>query len=112
MVKSIAEKHGLRATFMPKPFLNLTGNGCHVHVSLWSTKTGKNVFEDAQGELGPVEGRPTTSSAACMHSAEALARHHQPDGQLLQAHQCAADPVGRHLVAQHRRPTAATTART
>ncbi|MGE3917369.1 MAG: type III glutamate--ammonia ligase, partial [Hyphomicrobiaceae bacterium] len=29
MVKSIAEKHGLRATFMPKPFPSLTGNGCH-----------------------------------------------------------------------------------
>ena len=28
MVKTIAEKHGLRATFMPKPFENLTGNGC------------------------------------------------------------------------------------
>ena len=51
MVKSIAEKHGLRATFMPKPFLNLTGNGCHVHVSLWRTG-GKNVFADASGELG------------------------------------------------------------
>src|SRR6185436_9009081 len=35
MVKSIAEKHGLRATFMPKPFINLTGSGCHVHLSVW-----------------------------------------------------------------------------
>ena len=52
MVKSIAEKHGLRATFMPKPFANLTGNGCHAHVSLWSTKSGKNVFDDPEGELG------------------------------------------------------------
>ncbi|WP_297297997.1 type III glutamate--ammonia ligase [uncultured Methylovirgula sp.] len=50
MVKSIAEKHGLRATFMPKPFPNLTGNGCHVHVSLW--EGNKNVFEDPKGELG------------------------------------------------------------
>jgi glutamine synthetase len=32
MVKSIAEKHGLRATFMPKPFQGLTGNGCHAHI--------------------------------------------------------------------------------
>ena len=63
MVKSIAEKHGLRATFMPKPFANLTGNGCHVHVSLW-TKAGKNVFEDAQGRTRPVAARPITSSAA------------------------------------------------
>jgi glutamine synthetase len=52
MVKSIAEKHGLRATFMPKPFANLTGNGCHAHVSLWSTSSGKCVFEDSAGELG------------------------------------------------------------
>jgi glutamate---methylamine ligase len=50
MVKSIAEKHGLRATFMPKPFAGLTGNGCHAHVSLW--KNGKNVFADEKGELG------------------------------------------------------------
>jgi glutamine synthetase len=41
MVKSLAEKHGLRATFMPKPFENLTGNGCHAHVSLWNEKTNK-----------------------------------------------------------------------
>ena len=38
MVKTIAEKHGLRATFMPKPFENLTGNGCHAHISLWNGK--------------------------------------------------------------------------
>lgn len=50
MAKSIAEKHGLRATFMPKPFVNLTGSGCHAHVSLWDGK--KNLFEDPKGELG------------------------------------------------------------
>ncbi len=52
MVKSIAEKHQLRATFMPKPFSNLTGNGCHAHVSMWSTSSGKCVFDDPAGELG------------------------------------------------------------
>ena len=41
MVKSLAEKHGLRATFMPKPFENLTGNGCHAHISLWKDKQNK-----------------------------------------------------------------------
>jgi glutamine synthetase type III len=50
MVKSIAEKHGLRATFMPKPFLGLTGSGCHSHVSVWQGET--NAFEDEAGELG------------------------------------------------------------
>jgi glutamine synthetase type III len=53
MAKSIAEKHGLRATFMPKPFVNLTGSGCHAHVSLWDGK--KNLFEDPKGELGVSE---------------------------------------------------------
>jgi glutamine synthetase len=50
MAKSIAEKHGLRATFMPKPFLGLTGSGCHSHVSIWQGE--QNAFEDAGGELG------------------------------------------------------------
>jgi glutamine synthetase len=50
MAKTIAEKHGLRATFMPKPFLGLTGSGCHSHVSLWDG--AKNLFEDDAGELG------------------------------------------------------------
>ncbi len=52
MVKTIAEKHGLRATFMPKPFTNLTGNGCHAHVSFWDKAGRKNKFLDAKGELG------------------------------------------------------------
>ena len=52
MVKSIAEKHGLRATFMPKPFVELTGNGCHAHLSLWNKSAKKNLFHDAKGELG------------------------------------------------------------
>ena len=50
MVKTIAEKHGLRATFMPKPFNNLTGNGCHAHVSVWQGK--KNIFLDKSDKLG------------------------------------------------------------
>ena len=50
MVKSLAEKHGLRATFMPKPFGNLTGNGCHAHISLWNGKINK--FLDSGDRLG------------------------------------------------------------
>ena len=51
MVKSIAEKHGLRATFMPKPFKELTGNGCHAHVSLWDKENNKNLFNDTSDQL-------------------------------------------------------------
>ena len=90
MTKSIAEKHGLRATFMPKPFANLTGNGCHVHVSLWS-KDGKNLFEDSKDPSWAFRKLGYQFIGGLMHSAEALCRHHQPDGQFLQAHQCAAD---------------------
>jgi glutamine synthetase type III len=50
MVKSLAERRGLRATFMPKPFADLTGNGCHAHVSLW--RGDENLFYDPNGELG------------------------------------------------------------
>jgi len=52
MVKSIAEKHGLRATFMPKPFPTLTGNGCHCHASLWDKAGRKNLFLDKKDEMG------------------------------------------------------------
>lgn len=47
MVRSIAERHGMRATFMPKPFAELTGCGCHAHVSLW--RDGVNLFGGADG---------------------------------------------------------------
>ncbi|CCQ89810.1 Glutamine synthetase 3 [Nitrospina gracilis 3/211] len=46
LTKSIAEKHGLRVSFMPKPFTSLTGNGCHTHCSLWDASGKKNLFLD------------------------------------------------------------------
>jgi len=52
MVKELAGQHGLRATFMPKPFMHLTGNGCHAHVSLWDRAGESNLFYDPAGELG------------------------------------------------------------
>ena len=69
MVKAIAEKHGLRATFMPKPFAGLTGNGCHIHVSLWQGETNAFVGD---GELGL---SPTAYRfiGGLLHSAPALA---------------------------------------
>lgn len=52
MVRTVAEQHGLRASFMPKPFSGLTGNGCHIHCSLWDKTGKKNLFSDSKGELG------------------------------------------------------------
>jgi glutamine synthetase type III len=49
MVRTIAEKHGMRATFMPKPFAGLTGSGCHAHISVW--KGDANAFK-GKDELG------------------------------------------------------------
>ncbi|MEJ1159520.1 type III glutamate--ammonia ligase [Prosthecomicrobium sp. N25] len=58
MVKSVAEKHGFRATFMPKPFPGLTGNGCHAHISVWDLGATRNRFADPEAELGlSEEGR-------------------------------------------------------
>ena len=55
MVKSVAEKHGLRATFMPKPIEGLTGNGCHAHISVW----------DAPGDKAKVNVFATEESDGC-----------------------------------------------
>ncbi|MBX9858097.1 MAG: type III glutamate--ammonia ligase [Sphingomonas sp.] len=75
MVKSIVEKHGMRATFMPKPFANLTGNGCHMHVSMW--RDGQNAFEDptASSGLSPLA---LSVIGGLIHSADALAAFLNP----------------------------------
>jgi glutamine synthetase len=52
MVRTVAEKNDLRATFMPKPFREFTGNGCHVHVSMWDKGGKRNLFESASDEMG------------------------------------------------------------
>ncbi|MFB9972811.1 type I glutamate--ammonia ligase [Allobacillus sp. SKP2-8] len=48
VVKTIARKHGLHATFMPKPLFGVNGSGMHANMSLF--KEGENVFFDEQGE--------------------------------------------------------------
>ena len=77
MVKSIAEKHGLRATFMPKPFSNLTGNGCHAHVSLWDESGSRNLFLDENGELG-LSSLAYHFLGGIVYSADALAALFNP----------------------------------
>jgi glutamine synthetase len=71
MVKTLAERQGLRATFMPKPFTHLTGNGCHIHVSLWDRERNVNLFLDPQGELG-LSALAYAFIGGILHSAPAL----------------------------------------
>ena len=101
MVKSIAEKHGLRATFMPKPFAQ--PHRQRLPRARLAVEQGRQErVRGCAGRAGPLQGRPINFIGGLMHSADALCRHHQSDRQLLQAHQCAAHHLGRHLVAQHR----------
>ena len=66
-VKTIAQKHGNVATFMPKPFWGVNGSGCHVHQSLIDLETGKNIFSDP--------GSPTELSEAAFHYVGGLLSH-------------------------------------
>lgn len=61
-VKTLAEMHGFRATFMPRPFANLAGNGCHVHCSLWSGT--KNLFQI------PADAKPIEEGAISLSNGE------------------------------------------
>ncbi|MBT9371728.1 type III glutamate--ammonia ligase [Rhizobium sp. CSW-27] len=72
MVKSVAEKHGLRATFMPKPFEGLTGNGCHCHVSVWDAQGRENAFADPAMPFG-LSARGKTFLGGIMRHAAAMA---------------------------------------
>ena len=71
MVKTIAEKHGLRATFMPKPFTHLTGNGCHIHASVWDNGGTTNLFHDDADEMG-ISRLGYSFLGGVLNSAEAL----------------------------------------
>lgn len=72
MAKSIAEKHGYRATFMPKPFANLTGSGCHAHVSVWDKSGKKNLFMNKRDDMG-LSKLAYQFLAGVLHSADAMA---------------------------------------
>jgi glutamine synthetase len=51
-LKAVAARHGLYATFMPKPFFGMNGNGMHTHQSLWDIKRGRNAFADEKDDYG------------------------------------------------------------
>ena len=50
VVRNIAQRHGLHASFMPKPMRQVNGSGMHLHLSLWSGD--RNIFDDPSGDLG------------------------------------------------------------
>lgn len=56
MVATVAERHGCQVSFEPKPFAGLTGNGAHLHLSLWQRpeagQAARNLFHDPAGEKG------------------------------------------------------------
>ncbi len=69
MVKSLAEQQGVRATFMPKPLERLTGNGCHVHLSVWD-ESGRINLMPGDGELGLSELAYHVIGGVLKHSRE------------------------------------------
>jgi glutamine synthetase len=72
MAKSIAEIHGYRATFMPKPFENLSGNGCHAHISVWDKTGKKNLFMNKRDEMG-LSKLAYQFIGGVLHSADSMA---------------------------------------
>ena len=50
--RGVAARHGLLASFAPKPFPDEAGNGAHIHFSLWRTADGHNAFHDPRGRFG------------------------------------------------------------
>jgi glutamine synthetase len=66
-MKEIAHRNGLIASFMAKPFAGQSGSGCHLHVSLWDRKSGRNAFLDA--------GAPDKLSAVARSFIEGVLAH-------------------------------------
>ena len=52
LIKGIARKHNMSATFMAKPFMNVAGNGLHIHLSLYD-KNDQNIFSDVTSSSIP-----------------------------------------------------------
>lgn len=67
MVKTVAEEHGLVATFMPKPLSDKTGNGAHYHMSLWDAEGKTNLFLD--------KSDPNGQSELCYHFMGGVLNH-------------------------------------
>ena len=107
MVHTLAEQHGMIATFMPKPFTHLTGNGCHFHMSLWDGDTNLFLDEADPRGLGLSETAYHFIGGLKAH-ARAYSARDRADGQLVQAAQARA----RRRAARRGRPSGSRTATT
>lgn len=67
LVTEVARRHGLKATFMAKPYIDIAGNGLHVHVSLLD-RDGHNIFSEERGG----EGKLKNSIAGLIESMQAM----------------------------------------
>src|SRR5262245_63790988 len=65
IVKNVASRNGLHATFMPKPIFGINGSGMHTHMSLFSSNT--NIFYDAKA--------PMQLSQVCLNYIGGILRH-------------------------------------
>ena len=99
MVKSVAERHGLRATFMPKPFPHLTGNGCHAHVSVWDAAGERNLFLDEGDEMG-LSRVAYHFLGGVLHHADALCSLFNPTVNSYKRINAPVTASGAHLVAE------------
>ncbi len=93
----IAHKHGMTATFMPKPFANRAGSGAHFHVSMGSASQ-KNAFYDKNDKSGMgLSAMAYHFLGGVLQHARALVRRCGADGEFLQATGRGPRSVGRHL---------------
>ncbi|WP_380180270.1 glutamine synthetase family protein [Kalamiella sp. sgz302252] len=71
LVRLVAEKHHMHATFMAKPYEEYAGSGMHIHLSMLNDK-GENVLSDAAGEDSPLLKRSLAGMIAMMPASMAL----------------------------------------
>ncbi|CAK6693091.1 type III glutamate--ammonia ligase [Synechococcus sp. CBW1107] len=72
MAKEIAQRHGLIASFMPKPFANRTGSGAHYNMSLADLNSGSNLFAPEAGEDGGISQLARQFIAGVLRHAPAI----------------------------------------
>ena len=80
VVRTVAQRHGLHATFMPKPVFGINGSGMHMHISLF--KGDQNIFFDAQ-QGGRIERHLPPFHRRDPEACPSHNCHHRADGKLL-----------------------------